>query len=191
MVPAAESVRRYSRFFKKQNVTSVLDYGTGKMRNAVYLSGEGFRIFAVDLPEQLERLKGAPSLASVERLLSTDDLAQSGLAVDLVLSTYVFNIIPTPKGRAAYLDNAVSALRPGGYLLMEVRCRRPGDGCEENCPNRLVDGICAKALSHEDLDAFFEPYGLTRISHYYRSHSVAAIYRKQSGRVMGRIRESA
>ncbi|HEY3491188.1 MAG TPA: hypothetical protein VGK27_13860 [Candidatus Deferrimicrobiaceae bacterium] len=47
MVPAAESVRRYSRFFKKRNVSRVLDYGTGKMRNAVYLSNEGFRSHSV------------------------------------------------------------------------------------------------------------------------------------------------
>ncbi|HEY5995990.1 MAG TPA: class I SAM-dependent methyltransferase, partial [Candidatus Deferrimicrobiaceae bacterium] len=167
--------------FKNQKVSSVLDYGTGKMRNAVYLSGEGFRIYAVDLPEQLEKLKGSPSLASVERLLSTDDLAHSGLAVDLVLSTYVFNIISTPQGRADYLSNAVSALRQGGYLLMEVRCRRLGDACEENCPNRLVDGSCPKALSHEELDHFLEPYGLRRVSHYYRNHSIAAVYRKQAG----------
>jgi len=32
--------------------------------------------------------------------------------------------------------------------------------------------------SHEELDVLLQPHGLKRISHYYRSHAVAAIYRK-------------
>ena len=86
MSTAAESVRRYSRFFKSQQAMDVLDYGTGSMRNAVYLAQEGFSVYAADLPEQVERLRNCPALMHVERLLATDELPRSNLNVDLVLS---------------------------------------------------------------------------------------------------------
>ena len=62
MTAVAESVRRYSRFFKTQHAMDVLDYGTGTMRNAVYLAQEGFSVYAADLPEQVEKLRGCPAL---------------------------------------------------------------------------------------------------------------------------------
>jgi cyclopropane fatty-acyl-phospholipid synthase-like methyltransferase len=176
MAAVAESVKRYSRFFKTRHAMDVLDYGTGTMRNAVYLAQEGFSVYAADLPEQVEKLRGCPALLHIERLLGTDELSRSNLNVDLVLSTYVFNIIMNSSERHAYLDNAVANLKPGGYLLMEVRCRKPQERCDTTCRDLFSCGDCAKTLTHEELDALLNPHGLRRISHYYRSHAVAAIY---------------
>lgn len=179
MVAVAESVRRYSRFFKTQHAMDVLDYGTGTMRNAVYLAQEGFSVYAADLPEQVKKLRGCPALRYIERLLATDELPKSNLNVDLVLSTYVFNIIMNSAERHAYLDNAVANLKPGGYLLMEVRCRRPQERCDTTCKEFFACAECSKTLTHEELDALLTPHGLRRISHYYRSHAVAAIYQME------------
>lgn len=176
MVAVAESVRRYSRFLKTQRAMDVLDYGTGTMRNAVYLAREGFSVFAADLPEQVERLRTCPALMHVERLLATDELPQSNLNVDVVLSTYVFNIIMSSAGRHAYLENAVANLKPGGYLLMEVRCRKPDERCDTSCRDYFSCAECSKTLTHQELDQLLNPHGLRRISHYYRSHAVAAMY---------------
>jgi len=176
MSTAAESVRRYSRFLKTQQAMDVLDYGTGSMRNAVYLAQQGFTVYAADLPEQVEKLRNCPALVHVERLLAIDELPRSNLNVDLVLSTYVFNIIMDNAGRHAYLDNAVANLKPGGYLLMEVRCRTLHERCDTTCKDFFACGECSKALSHVELDALLTPHGLRRISHYYRSHAVAAVY---------------
>jgi cyclopropane fatty-acyl-phospholipid synthase-like methyltransferase len=178
MVAVAESVRRYSRFFKTQHATDVLDYGTGSMRNAVYLAQEGFSVYAADIPEQVAKLRNCPALAHVERLLATDDLPQSNLNVDLVLSTYVFNIIMSNSERHAYLDNAVANLRTGGYLLMEVRCRTLNELCDTTCKDYFSCEECSKTLTHDELDVLLTPHGLRRISHYYRSHAVSAIYQK-------------
>lgn len=178
MSTAAESVRRYSRFFKTRHAMDVLDYGTGTMRNAVYLGKEGFSVYAADLPEQVEKLRGCPALKHVERLLATDELPQSNLNVDLVLSTYVFNIIMDNAERYAYLKNVVANLKPGGYLLMEVRCRKPHEQCTTACPDYFTSTECSKTLTHEELDVLLTPHGLRRISHYYRSHAVSAIYQK-------------
>lgn len=175
---ASESVRRYSRFFKSQHAMDVLDYGTGTMRNAVYLAQKGFNVFAADVPEQIEKLRGCPALMHVERLLAADELSQSNLNVDLVLSTYVFNIIMDSTERRTYLENAVTNLKLGGYLLMEVRCRKPHEPCDTTCKDYFSGAECSKTLTHEELDELLKPHGLRRISHYYRSHAVSAIYQK-------------
>ncbi len=179
MSTAAESVKRYSSFFKKQNALNVLDYGTGNMRNAVYLARQGFTVYAADLPEQVAKLEGCPAIRHVERLLATDELLQSRLNVDLVLSTYVFNIIMGSGERHTYLETAVANMRRGGYLLMEVRCRRPEAECGTSCKSFFSCPECAKTLTHYELDALLTPHGLRRISHYYRSHAVSAIYVKE------------
>jgi hypothetical protein len=179
MSPAAESVKRYSRFFKQQNAVNVLDYGTGNMRNALYLTNQGFAVYAADLPEQVEKLRCRSTTRRVKRLLATDELSDSSLNVDLVLSTYVFNIIMKQGERHDYLRNAVSNLRSGGYLMMEVRCRRPDDACDDSCGDYFTCGECAKTLTHHELDSLLATHGLRRVSHYYRSHALAAIYRKE------------
>lgn len=178
MCTAAESVRRYSRFFKQQNAVRVLDFGTGNMRNALYLSKQGFTVYAADLPEQVEKLMDYPAVNQVERLLATDELSHGNLCVDLVLSTYVFNIIMGNKERYNYLKTAVSNLRPGGYLLIEVRCRRPDEPCDSSCSDYLSPETCAKTLSHEELSDLLAPHGMRRVSHYYRNHALSAIYRR-------------
>lgn len=179
MSRAAESVRRYATFFKKQHATRVLDYGTGTMRNAVFMADQGFRVVAADLPEQVEKLRDCPALLQVEQLLATDQLVDSNLQVDLVLSTYVFNIIMEREERHHYLQTAVANLRPGGYLLMEVRCPKTDAECGAACSDYFACAECAKTLTHEELDLLLNPHGLQRISHYYRNHAVAAIYQVQ------------
>lgn len=172
----AESVRRYTPFFRKIDAVNVLDYGTGSMRNALFMAHKGFKVYAADLPEQIDKLRGCPAIAHIERLLATDELTEERLNVDLVLSTYVFNIIMDQGDRHRYLKTAVDNLRPGGYLLMEVRCRRTETGCGAACSDYFSCSDCAKTLTHEELDVMLRPHGLRRISHYYRSHAVAAIY---------------
>lgn len=179
MARVAESVRRYNKFFKIHQATSVLDYGTGNMRNALFLAAQGYTVFAADLPEQIARLRDRSESSSVERLLETDELAESPLAVDLVLSTYVFNIILDSAQRNTYLANATANLKAGGYLLMEVRCRRPQEECDSSCTDYFACSECSKTLTHDELDSFLNPYDMKRISHYYRSHAVSAIYQKQ------------
>ena len=179
MAKVAESIRRYSTFFKKRHVTNVLDYGTGTMRNTQFLAGQGFKVYAADLPEQVAKLRNSPLTRRVERLLETGELHDTQLNVDLVLSTYVFNIIMDHEERNRYLRNTVANLKPGGYLLMEVRCRKPQPTCGENCSDYFSCVECTKTLSHLELDQMLNPHGLRRISHYYRSHALSAIYVKE------------
>lgn len=178
MTKPALSVVRYARFFMMSRVETVLDYGTGTLRNALYLADRGFTVYAADLPEQVKALRGNPGVARLAGLFKAGDLKKSRLGVDLVVSTYVFNIIVRKSQRRHYLGNVVANLRPGGYFLIEVCCRRGetrmGDPilehyfhCDEN----------SKTYSHHELDRILAPYGFERICHYYTSHALATLYR--------------
>ena len=179
MAQTAVSIRRYSRFFQQRGATKVLDYGTGTMRNALYLAEQGFTVYAADLPEQVAALIPCPAVQRLAGLMDTDQLCFSHLNVDLVISTYVFNIIPEYEEQRRYVANAVRNLRPGGYLLIEVQCRREGSVCGAGCSHFFKCPHCAKSYTHTELDSVLVPYGLRRISHYYRRRAVAAIYQRK------------
>lgn len=173
MTRAATSVIRYAHYFRLAAVHRVLDYGAGLLRNALYLTEQEFQVYAADVPEQVKVLSSHPEAGRLAGLLPVCELPQAKLGVDLVLSTYVFNIIATRARRQQYLDNVVINLRRGGVFLIEVNSR-PEDlvlhhyfSCDDS----------AKSYSHEELDRMLIPYGFERICHYYSNHAVAAVYR--------------
>ncbi len=177
MTRAATSVMRYARFFALAGVRTVLDYGAGLLRNSLYLAGQGFQVYAADLPEQIRALSLHPGAARLAGLLSARELPQASLGVDLVLSTYVFNIIATREKRGQYLENVVRNLKPGGFFLIEV-----DSGCDETpCTSVLrhypeCDGR-GRSYRRDDLDRLLVPLNFRRICHYHNSHALAAVYR--------------
>lgn len=178
MTTAAASIIRYSDFFRESRAETVLDYGAGTLRNALYLAQHGFKVYAADLPEQVEVQRGRPDARQLAGLLEVGELHSSRLGVDLVLSTYVFNIIMENVEQRRYLENVVANLKPGGHLLIEVRCRRQETDCAPSCSHHFKCSSCAKTFTHQELDSVITPYGFRRISHYYRQHAVAALYRR-------------
>jgi len=181
MTRAAASITRYSGFFRQSRAHTVLDYGAGTLRNALYLARHGFTVYAADLPEQVAIQRGRSDARQLAGLLDVGELQESRLGVDLVLSTYVFNIIMENAEQRRYLDNVVANLRPGGYLLMEVRCRQQDTHCSASCSHHFKCQSCAKTYTHEELDRLINPCGFRRISHYYRQHAVAAVYQRSDG----------
>ncbi|QXE92736.1 class I SAM-dependent methyltransferase [Geomonas subterranea] len=178
MIRPASSVIRYAHFFRLARVRRVLDYGAGPLRNALYLSGEGFHVYAADVPERVKALAAHPQAGELAGILTVGELPQAGLSVDLVLCTFVFNILATRSHRKQYLGNVVANLRCGGYFLIEVNSRQ--EDCVP-CGSVLqhyysCDGT-AKSYSHDELDRLLAPFGLERICHYYSSHALAAVYR--------------
>lgn len=178
MAIAAGSITRYCKFFQQKHLTSVLDYGAGTLRNARYLAEQGFTVYAADIPDQVEKIMRIAGHESMAGILASDDLERTHLGVDVVLSTYVLNIIPEGSERSRYLRNVVLNLRPEGYLLIEVRCRIQSEHCGSDCSHAHKCSACAKTYSHEELDLLLTPYGFKRFSHYYRRHAVAVLYQK-------------
>lgn len=177
MTRAATSVLRYSRFFTLQGIETVLDYGTGTLRNALYLAQQGMTVYAADLPQQVKVLRAHPDLHRLAGLFELGELKESRLGVGLVLSTYVFSIIETRAQRRYYLDNVVANLRPGGYLLIELNSRRDEIGCGSTLQHYLSCDDRAKSYTHYELDHFLGPYRFQRVCHYYSTHALAAVYR--------------
>lgn len=173
---AATGVMRYYRFFRQRNARNVLDYGAGKLRNSLFLSQEGFNVFAADLPEQIGRIKEDPAAAGLAGLIETTDLKRTRLNVDLVISNFVFNIIPDGLEKQRYLKNTVRNLRREGYLLVEVRCRQNLIPCGSGCTHYMKCNSCVKTYSHEELDSLVTPYGFKRVCHYYRHRTLAVVY---------------
>lgn len=178
MATAAVSVRKYVPFFRQQGVGAVLDYGAGTLRNSCYMAREGFRVYAADLPEQVERILAMAGRNQLAGVLSTGELERSELAVDLVLSSYVLNIIPDGSAKTRYLANIALNLRQGGFLLVEVRCRGASTHCSSACSVSHKCSNCIKTYSHAELDELFLPHGFRRVSHYYRRHAVAVLYQR-------------
>lgn len=175
MTTVAVSVATYSRFFRQEHARTVLDYGAGTLRNALYLADQGFTVYAADLREQVKNLRSRPEVPRLAGLFEVEELARIRLGVDLVLSTYVFNIIRQETERQRYLRNVVRNLRPGGYLLIEV-CSRT-DAPTGDLVRQSAEADSSPTYNHRQLDLQLAPFGLRRICHYYRHHAVAAIYR--------------
>lgn len=184
MSPVALSVMRYAPFFKRKNALKVLDYGAGKLRNALYLTEAGFHVFAADTPEQVRRIRELDAVNRLDGLLDNQQLRLGGLNADLVVSTYVFNIIPDDDEKFQYIRNASINLRPQGYLLIEVQCRRESPQCGSGCSSHMKCPSCAKACSLEELDGIVNPFGFKRLCHYYRRHALAVVYQLQNGQIM-------
>ncbi|GFO65102.1 class I SAM-dependent methyltransferase [Geomonas paludis] len=177
MLIPATSVIRYARYFRLAKVHRVLDYGAGLLRNALYLTEQGFEVYAADVPEQVKALAAHPQAGRLAGLLTVGELAQAGLAVDLVLCTFVFNILATRNRKKQYLDNVVANLRPGGLFLIEVNSRQDDMACGSVLQHYYSCDGNAKSYNHDELDRQLSPFGFERVCHYYSSHALAALYR--------------
>ncbi|MBU5612957.1 class I SAM-dependent methyltransferase [Geomonas azotofigens] len=178
MIRPASSVIRYTRFFRLAKVRRVLDYGAGLLRNALYLTDEGFQVFAADVPGQVKALAAHPEAGRLAGLLTVGGLAQAGLGVDLVVCTFVFNILATRNLKKQYLENVVANLRRGGYLLIEVNSRYPDTVfCGSMLRHYYSCDGSARSYSHDELDRQLASFGFERLCHYYSGHALAAVYR--------------
>lgn len=176
MASVAVSIARYWQFFQKQQVARVLDYGAGTLRNATYLTDHGFSVFAADLPEQVVQILRREASKRLAGVLRVEELPGAELEVDLVVSTYVLNIVPDGSEKSRYLKNIVLNLRPDGYLLIEAACRRSSAQCGTECSFQHKCSKCLKTYSHDELDQLLSPYGFKRLSHYYRRQSLSVLY---------------
>lgn len=183
MTRPATSVIRYARFFRLSRANKVLDYGAGTLRNALYLADRGFKVYAADVPEQARILRSRPGSERLAGILDVGELMTTRLNVDVVLCTYVFNIIVPKAQRKLYLDNVTANLRPGGFLLIEINSRLEEMGCDSPLQHYHCFDHKAKSYTHDELDRLLGQYRFQRICHYYSDHALAAVYQLASSDV--------
>ena len=104
----------------------IIDFGGGKLRNALYLLEQGYKVCVVEYKEQFkkskmaqENLKKAEGYGDRFSTLIYPHTFQkpSKAKFGLVLLINVVNIMPIPAERLLVLKCCHEKLRPGGFLL--------------------------------------------------------------------------
>lgn len=109
----------------------VLDVGAGMGRNALYLAREGLTVDFIEPTRVFARavLAGAQDEDLLVRQLPIDFLATEPALeadYDLVLLSEVTSHFRVPSQLRRTFERAAEALRPGGYLLLNIFVTEPG-----------------------------------------------------------------
>ena len=96
---------------------NVLDYGAGKLRNSLFLSEQEINLYATDLDVQVLKWDKKEKI----NFLFLDDLKKYKNFFDVVLLTFVLNVIVEEKERIEILKNIKEILKKDGILIVETR----------------------------------------------------------------------
>jgi len=137
---AAVSVQCLVPYWKRHQVSLVIDYGAGNLRNACFLQKQGFKVVIVETPEHLNKIKEKIFINQLPEIAS-HRISCFKMEVDLILSNFVLNIIEEEKVRKEFIANVYKNLKEGGFFLVEVKeksSRYPQKGFSEEELDRLV-----------------------------------------------------
>lgn len=105
---------------KRTNTTGkVLDYGSGRLRNASYLKRKGFNVSVLDTDFQIQRANN-DELDSYEDVFTIETYIPHE-EFDSVLCSFVLNVIPEVEERERALESIHKSLKDTGELFLEVR----------------------------------------------------------------------
>ncbi|TCK01349.1 UNVERIFIED_ORG: methyltransferase family protein [Anoxybacillus amylolyticus] len=156
----AQSARRIPVYISAQH--SVLDYGAGKLRNAIFLAKQNYRVSVLDTVKQRQTWfqEGDPvSREWFEHVWTNQDNITE--TYDVILCSFVLNVV-LKKEREAILCHIDELLRPNGWAFLEVRKERGILQCKHKEP--FEDGflIGARVRTFQKpyrWDSFFGEYG--------------------------------
>lgn len=149
LVKPARSLEKFIPLFDCQKGKVVLDYGSGNLRNSIYLHRRGYNVYAVDLPHRT-RITGLPSL----RCILPEEVANLKQNIDITLCTFVLNLIPAAE-RNLFIKLIAEKMSPGGFFLIET-----------------------KGFTLSEIDAITIPKGFLRIYNDKGRYTVIALYQK-------------
>lgn len=179
----AQSVKEFASLILPEG--DVLDYGAGKLRNAVCLQTQGYSVSVLDTELQLQRVKAdAQGFTSY----TPEHLPQKSF--DGIICTFVLNVIPERKDRDLVLKNIFSFLTEGGIGIFEVRSAR---GILSNkYLEHYQDGYAVgkgnsrsfqKSFTLEELTLLLEMQGFQILTTKKYNDSVCAVVSKRSASV--------
>lgn len=143
----ARSLVRYLPLFEKQKKKVALDFGSGNLRNSLFLHRRGYEVFAVDLPYRI-KFNTLPRL----KFIWPEDLQTMDLKINLALCTFVLNLLDPPE-RSEAIKKIARNMVPGGYLLIET-----------------------KGLSVAELDKLVIPKGFIKVHGHHGRYTVIGLY---------------
>ena len=149
LVRPARSLERFIPLFDKHKSKIVLDYGSGNLRNSIYLHRKGYSVYAVDLPHRTQ-IKSLPSLSCI----LPEDVAHLTQNIDITLCTFVLNLIPSDE-RDLFIKLIAEKMSPDGFFLIET-----------------------KGFNLTELDAMVLPKGFIRVYNDKGRYTVIALYQK-------------
>ena len=117
---------------------NVLDYGAGKLRNSLFLSEKEINLYATDLDVQILKWQKNEKI----NFLSLDDLKDYENFFDVVLLTFVLNVIVEDNERIEILENIRKVLKKNGILIVETRTLESFR--EKNKKEEFKDGYILK-----------------------------------------------
>ncbi|MCG2719126.1 MAG: class I SAM-dependent methyltransferase [Nanoarchaeota archaeon] len=104
-------------FLQEKQVRTVLDYGCGKfLRDSLFLAEQGFKVDAVDLEEQVERI-------DVEKVKKVNNVSTEILRnnYDAAMLNFVIQVLPTEKQRQEVFKKVYNAIKESGYFILSLR----------------------------------------------------------------------
>jgi SAM-dependent methyltransferase len=122
----------FVRLFEAGEITgSVLDVGCGTGENALFLAGHGIEVTGIDfVPQAIRKARAKAEQRGLKARFEEGDalnLQLGGKKFDTVIDSGVFHVF-SDADRPGYVQNIVSALKPGGRL--HILCwsnLEPGD----------------------------------------------------------------
>jgi SAM-dependent methyltransferase len=163
-------------FFRRRDVTSVLDFGAGALRHSFPLLEAGFEVCAVEFEQTFQRPVCAKARKRAERssrfssLLWPHQFLDHKRRFDAAFLCYVLQVMPKPKERRRVVRELAERIRGDGFL---VYLSRYNQWLPDDRNHRVEDGAYRWPERDEhsfytefptaDTHKMFETYGFRHI----------------------------
>lgn len=157
----------------------VFDVGFGWGRNTEYLRSKGFEhLFGIETPAQISRK------TDILHLFEGVSSEFPSFSAQVILNSFVLNVIPEQAERLTLLHNMYESLAPQGLLVIEVRGTQGISKAKTKAP--YLDGFLMgvqsvktfqKGYTMNELISFVQGYG-TLLETFKTSDSVGVVIRK-------------
>lgn len=170
-------------YLKKENIY-ILDYGCGRLRNTKYLIEQGFNVSIIDTDKQIKN-----QLSNIETLNIKNYYTCSNInfkkKYDVILLSFVLNVIPEINDRNIILENSHKLLKDNGVIYIEVR----DDNFLKNLKtaSKFNDGVLTGKGENK---TFQKPYTMSELLHYLTDNKFIIISsQKKSNSIVVKIKK--
>lgn len=157
---------------KKKGQTKVLDFGAGKLRNAIYLLGKGFQVWAVEFKDCFQTPAGERCLTQAEGYKKfflkkwPDEFLECDFDVDAVFLINVANVVPEEADRRRIVAECIKRLRSGGSFYWMSQYGEPYYKPAVTKRLRAPDGGWFYSL-HKSYQTYYREFQIPEIMTYF------------------------